>query len=84
MLGGISVWQLLILLLIVVLVFGTKRLRNIGADLGSAVKSFRKGMEDDDDSDGAPEQLTNTQANTSTTQDQQEKAKATNPADKDV
>lgn len=48
MVGGISGWQLLILLLIVVLVFGTKRLRNIGSDLGSAVKGFRKGMEDED------------------------------------
>ena len=44
--GGISVWQLLILLLIVVLVFGTKRLRNMGGDLGAAVKGFRKGMDD--------------------------------------
>ena len=45
--GGISMWQLLILLLIVVLVFGTKRLRNMGGDLGAAVKGFRKGMEDE-------------------------------------
>ena len=45
--GGISGWQLMILLLIVVLVFGTKRLRNIGSDLGSAVKGFRKGMEEE-------------------------------------
>ena len=44
--GGISMWQLLILLLIVVLVFGTKRLRNMGGDLGVAIKGFRKGMED--------------------------------------
>lgn len=44
--GGISMWQLLILLLIVVLVFGTKRLRNMGSDLGAAVKGFRKGMEE--------------------------------------
>jgi len=49
MFGGISMWQLLILLLIVVLVFGTKRLRNIGSDLGSAVKGFRKGLEDEDE-----------------------------------
>lgn len=56
MVGGISVWQLLILLLIVVLVFGTKRLRNIGSDLGSAVKGFRKGMEDDDNPE-EPEQI---------------------------
>ena len=47
--GGISMWQLLILLLIVVLVFGTKRLRNMGGDLGAAVKGFRKGMEDPTD-----------------------------------
>lgn len=46
--GGISMWQLLILLVIVVLVFGTKKLRNLGGDLGSAIKGFRKGMEDDD------------------------------------
>lgn len=58
MVGGISGWQLLILLLIVVLVFGTKRLRNIGSDLGSAVRGFRKGMEDEgDDADSDPEKL---------------------------
>ena len=44
--GGISIWQLLILLLIVVMVFGTKKLRNMGGDLGAAIKGFRKGMED--------------------------------------
>ena len=49
--GGISMWQLLILLLIVVLVFGTKKLRNMGGDLGSAIKGFRKGMEDDKNTD---------------------------------
>ncbi|MDX1554934.1 MAG: Sec-independent protein translocase subunit TatA [Xanthomonadales bacterium] len=57
--GGISIWQLIILLVIVVLVFGTKRLRNMGGDLGAAIKGFRKGMEDEkSDSDaGEPEQL---------------------------
>lgn len=56
--GGISIWQLIILLVIVVLVFGTKRLRNMGGDLGAAIKGFRKGMEDDkSDSDSAPEKL---------------------------
>ena len=54
--GGISMWQLLILLLIVVLVFGTKRLRNMGSDLGAAVKGFRKGMEEAKD-DGGEEKL---------------------------
>ena len=42
--SGISVWQLLIVLLIVILIFGTKRMKNIGGDLGGAIKSFRKGM----------------------------------------
>jgi len=83
MIGGISIWQLLILLLIVVLVFGTKRLRNIGGDLGSAIKSFRKGMEDDPP-ESEPEQLTGTQANTTATQDKKEKAAASSPTDKDV
>lgn len=46
-LGGISIWQLLILLAIVVVVFGTKRLRTMGGDLGAAIKGFRKGMEDE-------------------------------------
>lgn len=46
--GGISVWQLLIVLAIVIMLFGTKRLRTLGSDLGSAVKGFRKSMQDDD------------------------------------
>ena len=47
--GGISIWQLLIILVIVLLLFGTKRLRNLGGDLGNAVKGFRKAMTDDPD-----------------------------------
>jgi len=42
--GGISVWQLVIILLIVVLLFGTKKMRNIGGDLGSAIKNFKSSM----------------------------------------
>jgi sec-independent protein translocase protein TatA len=42
--GGISIWQLLIVLVIVLLLFGTKRLKNIGSDLGGAIKGFRKSM----------------------------------------
>jgi len=41
---GISVWQLLIVLLIAVVLFGTKKLRNIGGDLGAAIKNFRSSM----------------------------------------
>ena len=48
-LGGISLWQLLIVLLIVVVVFGTARLRSIGTDLGGALKGFRKAMSDVED-----------------------------------
>ena len=44
--GGISVWQLLIILLIVIVLFGTKRLSTIGKDLGGAVKGFRKAVDD--------------------------------------
>ncbi len=43
--GGLSIWHWLIVLVIVVLVFGTKRLGNIGKDLGEAVKGFKKGMQ---------------------------------------
>jgi len=45
---GIGVWQLVIILLIVLLLFGAKRLRNIGGDLGSAVKGFRSAIKDED------------------------------------
>ena len=47
-LGGISLWQLLIVLLIVVVIFGTKKLSSMGGDLGGAVKGFRKAMGDAD------------------------------------
>jgi sec-independent protein translocase protein TatA len=51
--GGISIWQLLIILAIVIMLFGTKRLRTMGSDLGSAVKGFRKTMQDDGGADSA-------------------------------
>jgi sec-independent protein translocase protein TatA len=43
---GISIWQLLIVLVIIVLLFGTKKLRNIGGDLGSAIRNFRSSVKD--------------------------------------
>lgn len=46
--GGISIWQLLIIAVIVVLLFGTKKLRNMGGDLGSAVKGFKNAMKDEE------------------------------------
>lgn len=47
--GGISPWQLLIILAIVIMIFGTKKLRNMGGDIGSAVKGFKKAMGNDED-----------------------------------
>lgn len=47
--GGISVWQLLIVLVIVVLLFGTKKLRSLGGDLGSAIRSFKSAVKEGED-----------------------------------
>ncbi len=46
MFSGISIWQLLIILAIIMLLFGTKKLRNMGGDLGSAIKGFKDSMRD--------------------------------------
>ena len=56
---GISIWQLLIVLVIVLLLFGTKKLRNLGADLGGAVKGFKGAMKDggEEPKEGEPEKL---------------------------
>lgn len=50
-LGGIGIWQLLIILAIVVMLFGTKRLRNMGGDLGAAIKGFRSSIGNDDEAE---------------------------------
>jgi len=50
--GGLSIWHWLIVLVVVVLIFGTKKLRNIGQDLGGAVKGFKEGMKTE--TDGTP------------------------------
>ncbi len=46
--GGISIWSLLLILAIVILLFGTKKLRNVGTDLGGAIKSFKKSVKDEE------------------------------------
>ena len=51
--GSFSIWHWLIVLLIVVMVFGTKKLKNMGSDLGGAVKGFKDGMKDGGKSDEA-------------------------------
>ena len=45
--GSFSIWHWLIVLLVVVLIFGTKKLRNVGSDVGSAVKNFKDAMKDE-------------------------------------
>ena len=52
--GSISIWHWLIVLVIVLLIFGTKKLRNIGSDLGGAVKGFKDGMKTDEASTPPP------------------------------
>lgn len=53
---GISIWQLLIILAIVVVLFGTKRLRNVGSDLGGAIRSFRQALKDGEESAEHPDE----------------------------
>lgn len=59
-LGGISGWQLLVVLLLALVIFGTTRLRNLGSDLGSAIKGFRKAVADPDKAD--PDKLSGADA----------------------
>jgi len=54
---GIGIWQLVIILAIVLLLFGAKRLRNIGSDLGSAVKGFKKAVKDEEQPTEPTEQI---------------------------
>lgn len=51
--GGIGIWQLVIVLLIVFLLFGTKRLKGLGSDVGEAIQGFRKSMGGDNDASAA-------------------------------
>ena len=75
--GSFSVWHWLIVLLIVVLVFGTKKLKNICSDLGGAVKGFKDGMKDGSASAEAPaQQVTSQKANDANTVDVEAKTKS--------
>ena len=57
--GGISIWQLLIIAVIVVLLFGTKKLGSIGSDLGASIKGFKKAMSDEEKKDAEFKQIQN-------------------------
>ncbi|MFN3436564.1 MAG: Sec-independent protein translocase subunit TatA [Acidovorax sp.] len=77
--GSFSIWHWLIVLLIVVMVFGTKKLKNMGSDLGGAVKGFKDGMKDGSaDAAGTPPagQVANSQAADKTTIDVEAKQKS--------
>jgi len=79
--GSFSVWHWLIVLLIVVLVFGTKKLKNIGSDLGGAVKGFKDGMKDGSSSTAADpaapaQQVTTNKATDANTVDVEAKTKS--------
>lgn len=69
--GSFSIWHWLIVLLVVVVIFGTKKLRNIGSDLGSAVKGFKDGVKGagdtaDETAAAPPQQVTARQADAQT------------------
>ena len=64
--GGISIWQLLIIAVIVVLLFGTKKLRNLGGDLGSAVKGFKSAIDGEKEQKNSAEKSSDTLAYNST------------------
>ncbi len=53
--GGISIWSLLLILAIVILLFGTKKLRNVGGDLGGAIRNFKKSVKDEEAGKDKPE-----------------------------
>lgn len=67
--GGIGIWQLLIVLVIVILLFGTKKLRNMGGDLGGALKNFKSAMKDGkEEAEEDPAKLENSEAAASETE----------------
>lgn len=77
--GSFSIWHWLVVLLIVVLVFGTKKLKNIGSDLGGAVKGFKDGMKDGGaaaDAGAPAQQVTSNKASDSNTVDVEAKTKS--------
>ena len=78
--GSFSIWHWLIVLAIVVMVFGTKKLKNVGTDLGAAVKGFKDGMKEGttsaDQAPAAPQQVTTTARHDANTVDVEAKSKS--------
>lgn len=61
--GGISIWQLVIILVIILLIFGTKKLRNLGSDLGGALKGFKSAMDEGKEDENKPQLTENADEN---------------------
>lgn len=76
--GSFSIWHWLIVLVVVIAIFGTKKLRNVGSDLGAAVKGFKDGMKDgaSDAPAAAPQQVTANKAHDPNTVDVDAKTKS--------
>lgn len=78
--GSFSIWHWLIVLLVVILIFGTKKLKNMGSDLGAAVKGFKDGVKDGgtsaDAAGGTPQQVTAAQKSDANTVDVEAKTKS--------
>jgi len=77
--GGFSIWHWLIVLVVVIAIFGTKKLRNVGSDLGAAVKGFKDGMKDGTSPDAPaapPQQVTASKVNDPNTVDVDAKTKS--------
>lgn len=81
--AGISIWQLLIIAVIVVLLFGTKKLGSIGADLGASIKGFKKAMSDDDDKQNKSSQDADFAAKSIADKQQEDKAEDAKRHDKE-
>ena len=79
MFGNISIWQLLIVLAIIVLLFGTKKLRGIGSDLGSAIKGFRNSVKDEP---AADDEQPSVQLSDKAKTEAEQKASSSTPKDK--
>lgn len=77
--GSFSIWHWLIVLVVVIAIFGTKKLRNVGSDLGAAVKGFKDGVKDgtaSEDATAAPQQVTARKVNDPNTVDVDAKTKS--------
>jgi len=81
--GGIGIWQLVIIAVIIVLLFGTKKLRNLGGDLGSAIKGFKSAIGEEKEQKNSTEKTSDTLAHSSTAAEDVSKKTASKTKDTD-